>query len=201
MCLCYSSLCLCLTSVTVVHHVRVCLCRCCSDHVQYGWQSQEVWWTGGPAVRVHGRLLQLGPQQTQRQVRGRVGCCITALCLTRTHTLVYVHWDSLRGAMIMCFRFFCLFAVRWCIWTHVCIYYYQPWPLFSDCESVFQFFWLHCFIWHFRAIRDTAWETDMWRQPLSFTHGTTVSILVAQLRKRFPTSVIFEWCRFWEADS
>ena len=112
----------CLSSVTVVHasirtwcyqpRVHVCFCRCCSDHVQYGWQSQEVWWTGGPAVRVHGRLLQLGPQQTQRQVRGRVGCCITALCSTHTCTLVYVHWDSLRGAMIMCFRFFvCLLFV------------------------------------------------------------------------------------------
>ena len=94
----------------VTRHVR--LSRCYSDHVQYGRQPQEVWWTGGPAVRVHGRLLQLGPQQTQRQVRGRVGHRITALCSARTPTLVYVHCDSLRGAMIMCFCFFvCLLFV------------------------------------------------------------------------------------------
>ena len=85
------------------------------------------------------------------------------------------------------FSFLCLFAVHWCIWTHVCIYYYQPWPLFSDCVSIFQFIWLHCIIWHFKAVGDAAWETDMWRRPLSFTHGMTMGILVAQFRKRFPT--------------
>ena len=64
---CVRFMCCCVCVLPLEGEVCACVCSlCCSDHVQYGWQSQEVWWTGGPAVRVHGCLLQLGPQQTHQ---------------------------------------------------------------------------------------------------------------------------------------
>ena len=79
-------MCCCVCVLPLEGEVCACVCSlCCSDHVQYGWQSQEVWWTGGPAVRVHGCLLHLGPQQTH-QIWGRVGHWVTALFLINKPT-------------------------------------------------------------------------------------------------------------------